>query len=251
MAWQAAVPIGLNILGSILGGDPNKAERERAWQKELAEYKRAEIAMKARRAKGKIQYKTGLWGNVDAASAAMDVIQQKYNTLGDEFQKKDFEIYRKSVASEGMGAASGATGQSAKLATVRMKGAAGMQRAFLAQELMSKQFELGAEEKDVWRQWREANLQTYDDSEIGRLQSIGSAPSRPRGPSFVSRVAPVLGVLGDYFSNKYQPKQKTGRDGASSTTPAPQLPSSSSTGMGLAPNAADTLTPFQNITTGV
>jgi hypothetical protein len=201
--------LGLKIGGAFLGGDPNANYRAQQFESAKAQYKRAEVAMKARRALGKIQYLTGINKNLEAASRAVSQNQAKYNELLAEWKWKQYEIYKKGIAKTGAYAAKGMIGKSAKRAAVVAKGMDGVEQAQLVQLLTSSRWRLNDSNKDIWSEYEAANRETYDRSGIGRPDSIGAPPVKPKGPSTFSRIAPVLGVLGNYFVNKYQAPEKT------------------------------------------
>ena len=201
--------LGFQLGGALFGSDPNANYRAEQFEQAKAQYKRAEMAMKARRSLGKVQYARGIDRNLDAASRAVNENQAKYNELLADWKWKQYEIYKEGIAKTGAYAAKGMIGKSAKRLEVMRRSLSGVQKAHLVQQLTSNRWRLNESNKSIWEEYKDANRETYDRSGIGRPDSIGAPPVKPKGPSTFSRISPVLGVLGNYFVNNYQAPTKT------------------------------------------
>lgn len=195
--------LGLQLAGALFGGDSGRAAREQANRQAIADYNRRRIAMLTRRSLGKIQYSTGIRKNLGAASRAVSENNREYRRLLEETRSKQYEIWLKTVSQTGKEAASGMTGKTAKRLAAIRRGQAGVNKALLAQQMTSKQWRLNASTKSIWEEYRSANRQVYDKSGIGTIGWAGPAPILQKGPSFFSRLAPVLGVLGNHYVNQY------------------------------------------------
>ena len=101
------------------------------------------------------------------------------------------------------------TGKTARRIAAIRRGQAGVNKALLAQQMTSNQWRLNASTKDIWQEYKSANREVYDKSGIGTIGWAGPAPILQKGPSFFSRLAPVLGVLGNHYTNKYTGNAKT------------------------------------------
>ena len=201
--------LGFNLASSILGGDPNRAAREEANRQRIAEYRRRILLMQARRASGTIQYRRGIRKNLGAASAAVSANNRKYQELLEDTRWKQFEVWRDNVATTGKEAAAGMTGKTARRIAAVRRGQAGVSKAQLARQMTNASWRFNASTKSIWEEYKSANRQTYDQSGIGRLAWAGPAPTLLKGPGFMARLAPVLGVLGNHFVSKYQGNVKT------------------------------------------
>lgn len=195
--------LGLNLASAILGGDSGRAAREQANRQAIADYNRRRIAMLTRRSLGKIQYSTGIRKNLGAASRAVSENNREYRRLLEETRSKQYEVWLKSVSQTGAEAARGMTGKTARRIAAIRRGQAGVNKALLAQQMTSHQWRLNASTKDIWEEYKSANRQVYDESGIGTIGWAGPAPILQKGPSFFSRLAPVLGVLGNHYVNQY------------------------------------------------
>lgn len=199
--------LGMQVFGALLGGDPTANQRRQQYEQAKAQYKRAEIAMRARRALGKVQYAKGVDRNLAGASRAVSRNNRKWQELRASTKWKSYEIYKKSIAAKGTTAASGMIGTTAKRLETMRKSAAGISQAKLVQQMTSATWRLNESNKDIWSEYKAANRETYNRSGIGRVDSIGAPPVKPKGPSFLSRIAPVLGVLGNHFVSNYKAPQ--------------------------------------------
>lgn len=219
MGWAIA-GIGLQLLG--MWGNKRSSDRAaaEARKQRLDEIKRQKYMSKARRSLGLVQRQEGYRLNLLSASNAISGNSQKYQALKESVMWKEFQLYRKTSATKGTAAAAGMTGKSAKRwDAVRDKVVPGIAVSQMAQQLASKRWELNREREDIWMQYEDANKRVHDDSDVGRLQTIGSAPRRPAN-RWVSYVAGGAGIIGDYMMNKYQAQQSKGRD-YYGTSPSP------------------------------
>tara|TARA_R100001594_G_scaffold123244_1_gene159635 strand:+ start:4673 stop:5497 length:825 start_codon:yes stop_codon:yes gene_type:complete len=207
--WLAVAGIGLNLFSMFSNNRRQDKAQQEAYHQRMMELRRAKISMHARRALGKIQYHEGTRRNLDSASDAIEINTQKWNSLLDANRWKEFELYRKTSMNKASLSSQGMTGQSIQRAEAIMDNAQpGITKTHAATVLASKGWALNAERKGIWKQYEESDEMTYDDSQIGRLQTIGSAPRRP--PSrWRSDVAGAAGIIGDYLMNKYRPKENT------------------------------------------
>ena len=201
--------LGLQLAGALFGGDSGRAAREQANRQAIADYNRRRIAMLTRRSLGKIQYSTGIRKNLGAASRAVSENNREYRRLLEETRTKQYEVWLKSVSQTGAEAAKGMTGKTARRIAAIRRGQAGVNKALLAQQMTSNQWRLNASTKDIWQEYKSANREVYDKSGIGTIGWAGPAPILQKGPSFFSRLAPVLGVLGNHYTNKYTGNAKT------------------------------------------
>lgn len=201
--------LGMQVFGALLGGDPTANQRRQQYEQAKAQYKRAEIAMRARRALGKVQYAKGVDRNLAGASRAVSRNNRKWQELRASTKWKSYEIYKKSIAAKGTTAASGMIGTTAKRLETMRKSAAGISQAKLVQQMTSNTWRLNQSNKDVWAEYKEANRRLYDQSGIGQVDYVRAAlPRKPKGPSLLSRLAPVIGVLGNHYVNNYKPSVK-------------------------------------------
>ena len=201
--------LGMQVFGALLGGDPTANQRRQQYEAQKAAYRRATIAMKARRSLGKVQYAKGIDKNLDAASRVLSRNDQEYQQLRASSKWKSYELYRKSTAATGKWAAAGMTGKTAKRLEMLRKAQTGISQANLVHQMTSNTWRLNQSNKDVWAEYKEANRRLYDQSGIGQVDYVRAAlPRKPKGPSLLSRLAPVLGVLGNHYVNNYKPSVK-------------------------------------------
>ena len=197
--------LGLRLGSAILGGDPNANARNQAYANAVARYKRATIAQEARRSLGIVQYKKEKDVNLDSASRLTSRQNQEWRKAVSDAKWQQYKIYRESTAAEGKGAARGMTGATAKRLEVIRKSKAGISKSQIIAELTTEKFARDAEIRNIWAKYKADNLAAYNRSEIGVVRSVGPAPTRPKGPSFLARLAPILGIVGKHYANQYQP----------------------------------------------
>ena len=198
--------LGLQLFGSVLGSDPNKAEREARYAAQVNQYNRNVIAGQARKALQLSSYKSGVDNITAAAWKGIHQTNVERRQRYAELRQKQLETLVKHYSKiKGIMP----TGKGSERIRRVLRTQQGIDFSNLTSRYREFGFDLAAKKSRIWDQARGDMDRIYDQLDMGGVWSPGAKPQKPKGPSLLSRLAPALGILGGYYLNKYNPLGKT------------------------------------------
>lgn len=198
--------LGLQLFGSVLGSDPNKAQREAQYAAQVNQYNRNVIAGQARKALQLSSYKSGVDNITAAAWKGIHQTNLERRQRYSELRQRQLDTLVKHYSKiKGIMP----TGKGSERIRRVLRTQQGIDFSNLTSRYREFGFSLAAQKRGIWDQARGDMDRIYDQLDMGGVWSPGAKPQKPKGPSLLSRLAPALGILGGYYLNKYNPLGKT------------------------------------------